>query len=830
MKELKVILFVSFLALLVTACSFQIPEKISVKSKAEYSFSLGDFKSDIPELKFNADDIFKDVNIQGARFYDYYPNKQDSNTQKFLIKIPLLEIPVDFGEYFSNTNISEAIEKMSFEQEFKVPEVAFTSTQDIPMDVVTDAINKVMNGIPISGLANDNFELIFGFDGNSAPFTSITYKTGSITVDCSGVYGSVSISNGEKTATAFIRNGKAEIDLKDFTIYKEGTVISFSNPNAVKRFDAKISENCEISSVTGLTLPVDDIPLSFDLDSFAAEDDVFKKCTIKTGKLNTKIQLPENWSGVTVSYKLSSTGGITLAETSDAVIDLANTTISTEKSKIKAAIKLELNNATYRPGDTPKFICSSDIKELASVTLALKDVDTKVSKKEKLPAELIQAVKSITLDKRGIKGTFENTLPAGNDIKIFASSDFLALNANKELVAGKNSDFELITESEKIVQFADNPAAGSGKYDSWDFNVNLQLPGYDATNPSLVTVKNVETNKTYKIGFKIEPVINWKKISIDASQAKQNDSTTVDLGLANINKSIDDALNYKLSDKIEIPELPLYLYCTKPEMKSDVFENAKFTGSIKMSVQDKTSKDNIHSETLLKDGDAIKFCNEPKLKLEKNTVISKLDKADASLSVDLSELLKKSTDNSEIKLDYDIAFNNSSDGTIDVTPDILKDNTSSSISIIAILVLPLELKAKEKVTIDLNEMLDLKDNEDVLGRSEASTENDVLDLLDMLEYAEIRYEAKSLPIYSDLTIKMDMGNIGKKDLGMKSGLIRIETSDVKSILETYPFSPKFSIEIPADSTISVPRTTDISMNVTLKIGTNGTYELLGGKK
>lgn len=84
-----------------TGCAWKVPETISLKSDADYSFSLGTFekeldsKMDIQSMMGNAGSGNQDIN-----FFDYYPGKSDANTQHFLLQAKACEI--DFADVIPN--------------------------------------------------------------------------------------------------------------------------------------------------------------------------------------------------------------------------------------------------------------------------------------------------------------------------------------------------------------------------------------------------------------------------------------------------------------------------------------------------------------------------------------------------------------------------------------------------------------------------------------------------------------------------------------------------------------------------------------------------------
>jgi len=826
MKKSFLFILLSAYLLMFTACTWHIPEKVSVKTQAEYEFSIGSVEKDLG-ISFTAKDLSEKISLENARLYDYFPEKKDAKVQQFMLKIPLVEIPVNLNEYFKSSSLSESIENMSFSQDVKVPSVNFSSEQNINLSDISDAINT---GLTIGG---PTASAKIGF---TTEFKSVTYSSGAMVLT-SDVPDNVTVTlrSGGNSSTGIFVNGKARINLASYTIYKDNTEIEFSS-NYPTTYIGLIDKNSVIAKAEGISYSLPKIPLNFAFDTVSSGDDTFESCTVGEGAVNTKIVLPENWSGITVSYEMATTGGITANEPktpgSEKVIDLKDKTITPAKTNVTAGIYLTLTDATYTNSGNPKFICTSDIKQFSSVTLNLKNVDTRVTKNDKMTEELLETVRSITFASSGLKGVFENNLPEGNAVTLETSSKFIGLSKSTLLQTGKNQNFEIMSEVEQKDIIKKVPVEAN-EYNSWDFTVKLKFPGYTETNPNRVTINNVTPDTSYHIGFKVEPVINWKEIEIDGKSIQQKDTMNLNLNFSNILSSLDGTIGEKFVKNIKIYELPMYLYCTRPEI--DAFEHASFTGAIQMLFKDKTTSEAVGDPIVINKADEkIEFVNYPKLELEDGVVITDVDKLSYSKKADIKRVFNDLNENSDIQLDYDISFTNSTDNnnTIVITPDLLKDDTSASIGIIAAIVLPLKFETAEEIKEDLNSLIGVSGDKDILGRTSASSSDGINEIKGIIESAAISYTANSLPFYSkpDIKIGIDLGErINEKVIGLQSGTFQIRTSEIKALFDTYPLVPNVRIEIDKESILSIPRETKVSMNIKLVVGTNGSYTVYGGK-
>jgi hypothetical protein len=70
-------------------CSWQIPQTVSVKTNADYSFSLGNFTNDLGD-SMDTDSMMGDSSAEGITKYDYFPGKSNKNVQHYLLEKEVL--------------------------------------------------------------------------------------------------------------------------------------------------------------------------------------------------------------------------------------------------------------------------------------------------------------------------------------------------------------------------------------------------------------------------------------------------------------------------------------------------------------------------------------------------------------------------------------------------------------------------------------------------------------------------------------------------------------------------------------------------------------------
>ena len=75
-----------------TGCAWKVPETVSVKTDADYEFSLGTFEKELDqELDINKMMGDAGKNKAEITLYDYFPGKKEKNIQHFLLEVELLK-------------------------------------------------------------------------------------------------------------------------------------------------------------------------------------------------------------------------------------------------------------------------------------------------------------------------------------------------------------------------------------------------------------------------------------------------------------------------------------------------------------------------------------------------------------------------------------------------------------------------------------------------------------------------------------------------------------------------------------------------------------------
>lgn len=331
--------FIAICSLIFISCGdYQIPQSVSIKTDADYNFSVGSIEQDLSSF-LNIKTISEKLNssisegnknaFSSFSVYDYRPPLTDSGTQsqKFLAEVKLQEIPVDISEYLSNMDISTSLKEQSFEQQFTIPSLSVDSlSSDLELPDFNDIISeKAEIGLPpnleiiIPGNLNAEIDP-FTIDINvtSPEFSSISFYEGNLQVSIitdEEVYGSTvdaklelldSDGNLVSQASNTITNQatfplpiagktlKPNMKLKLSGKQSGGKDLNFPKYKIRCIFSA-----IKIKEIKGLKMDLGEQgKLSVDQNIYIGTDDTFVSCVIGEGFISSVAKIPETWKGI----------------------------------------------------------------------------------------------------------------------------------------------------------------------------------------------------------------------------------------------------------------------------------------------------------------------------------------------------------------------------------------------------------------------------------------------------------------------------------------------------------------------------------------------------
>ena len=890
-KRIILSVFASFIFF---SCNYQIPEKVAIKTKAEYSFYLGDFSQNFSDY-ISVATLDKQINGNKApgetkvNIYDYNPDGNDS-VQKFLIDFKMKEIPVDVAEYLKGMDFSSKLNSQSFEKNVKTPALSSSPGQKtLPLPDINEKIRSAANfsipGFPIVETGTDIAlpELYRTIHITNPDFKTMDFSSGALIF---------SITPDSVPSPDFHTNLKVELKTKDDklissksgvdittgddialpiarkSIYPEmklvvsgntsgGTLGHTTNFNVSSRF----SGDTKLSKVTGLNMSAAQLGTTNIDNSFnAATSDNFVECTIgENSYIKIVSKLPDDWSGVKAKPVISVSGSLDAADsefdkTAETQEFLLNRKLNLENKQFKpgeinagGTLSIELKNATINFGDTLaeiKIDTQFVISKIKSITMDFTEIKNqlKADLSEALPVDVVKYVDYMKLGESGIKITYTNTFPAGNDVTIKAKSDFFGLDETKPIFSNKTDENFSLTGHEKTI----HPASDN----TVDFKVDFTLPPPLSPSPAdkvYATLKDIELDKEYKLAVKVDPVFDWKEIGLKTDAvAPINYNMDMGLSFGSIFNEIKDKLgNSDFLENIYIDSIPVYVYCAKPS-GLNVLDNLTFTGNIDINIKD--SHGSTQGETIqLSDGSA-PFSIKPgsALVLDKNKVVTNNIERDERAFDGQLERIFNQRDSSGHFYDGTMSVNSSikfsGNGGAPVVKikkeDLanLKTAEASSINISARIVIPLKFEIKNKdIDIDILKLASADPDKDLFKRNEATDLNSTDKYISAIKSVNILYT----PVDSFITYENSSASpklvfdtnisdlsVQKHEFSINGGSALIDINDMRTIINTYPFKPKANFTFPKGK-FYIRRKASVGANIAVKIKTDGTIPLFG---
>ena len=342
--------FIAICSLIFISCGdYQIPQSVSIKTDADYNFSVGSIEQDLSSF-LNIKTISEKLNssisegnknaFSSFSVYDYRPPLTDSGTQsqKFLAEVKLQEIPVDISEYLSNMDISTSLKEQSFEQQFTIPSL---SVDSLSSDLELPDFNEIIKTKSQINLPSDSIIIPGALNGSIDPttitvnikspeFSSISFYEGNIQVS---IKTDVDPHGSEVSATLrlldsndkLISSASNKITNKgtfllpiDGKTLKTNMKLELSGTQSGGILGEFLSYKIEclfsaikIKEIKGLKMDLEEQGnLSVDQNIFIGTDDTFVSCVIGEGSLSAIAKIPDTWTGVSSDSDLRIEGAL----------------------------------------------------------------------------------------------------------------------------------------------------------------------------------------------------------------------------------------------------------------------------------------------------------------------------------------------------------------------------------------------------------------------------------------------------------------------------------------------------------------------------------------
>lgn len=330
--------FIAVCSLIFISCGdYQIPQSVSIKTDADYNFSVGSIEQDLSSF-LNIKTISEKLNssisegnknaFSSFSVYDYRPPLTDSGTQsqKFLAEVKLQEIPVDISEYLSNMDISTSLKEQSFEQQFTIPSLSVDSlSSDLELPDFNEIIKKQSqinlpsDSIIIPGALNNSITpTTITVNIKSPEFSSISFYEGNIQVSIktemdphgSEVSATLRLLDSDdnliSSASNKITNKGTFLLPIDGKTLKTNMKLELSGTQSGGILGEFLSYKIEclfsaikIKEIKGLKMDLGEQGnLSVDQNIYIGTDDTFVACVIGEGSISSVAKIPETWEGI----------------------------------------------------------------------------------------------------------------------------------------------------------------------------------------------------------------------------------------------------------------------------------------------------------------------------------------------------------------------------------------------------------------------------------------------------------------------------------------------------------------------------------------------------
>ena len=536
MKKIIILLMSALcFSIILSGCKLNqlaVPEEVKVKTNenAVYEFPILSFdseKNDKLDMSkyFDLEKLIKGDSEDGSsesnsNFNIYKYNDGKSKFQQYLLHMPIKEIDFEFGDSFGNMDFSNAIQGFNIDKEFSIPDV---SGIDEKKEVDLTSIETAVNGAVSFYGTTESVPTTPTFVSNDA-FDSVTYNSGKLIVNCNisemteeqkdalsnglgiplyfnfDVDGSMALydKNDNLIAKEDFKDNKAVFDISGKTLTSSGMKLVYDGTTYGAPYVATFSSDSEIKIAEGVTFAPGQFTNPTANVSFPVSlGEQLGKVTIETGSLTIDLAAPEWSPGVISAYTIDVTGGIECSvDDQHKTANLSGKELKNQDINASAEVQIVLNDATIDFENPPVVTVQTNISKISAVVKMDDSFDTSISQNNPVPTDLTDYVNSIAWKKVGFDVKATNNLPAGNDMKLNISSNFLGIPAGTAQTIESGKKDENGEYAEQVLHFINESAdlehpfttafTGANAVTKMDITGAIQL-NTDAQNNLIVT-------------------------------------------------------------------------------------------------------------------------------------------------------------------------------------------------------------------------------------------------------------------------------------------------------------------------------------------------------
>ena len=143
----KTVLLIAAILILFSACDMAIPEKISVKTNANYNYSIGAISKDFSDT-FTTDSLFSGLETENNKVYDFFPGQEEEKLQQYLLTVKVSDITISTGGSTPAADTDIPDTNLSADSEIKLDiKSIFASIKDVLGESFSN--NAEFNEIPL---------------------------------------------------------------------------------------------------------------------------------------------------------------------------------------------------------------------------------------------------------------------------------------------------------------------------------------------------------------------------------------------------------------------------------------------------------------------------------------------------------------------------------------------------------------------------------------------------------------------------------------------------------------------------------------------------------
>ena len=830
------------------ACGLQPFSSVRVKASPKVYVPLGEKSITEAEVFTKLEETLQ-KNNKNIRLYRYQPSGGDDKL-RYLVHYPLQTLELDISKYFNGDPLGNggsgdtAALSQNFEKKISVPNLQ--QKKDVPIDVSginqellnrfnTDNTISVTIPSGIAPLLSHRQSVNVSFTGFNTIFfengAKLTLSSSSTTVTYTITAATMESNGASVTGTISPDGKKIEFPLNGITI-SNALVFNLTLNLTSGSGDISLDSNLDgvIKKVTGVTATDIDValPTQTILLSLPTE---FEKATIAEGSMKFTAQMPNEWPGITIEEKMKveqgGVGGFSISPSDyrplESNISLENQKLNKQQLSYTPVFKVKLNNATYTKQNSLPITLALDIKKFKEITLQ-NPSDLTVNREQDVPQDMKDWVKTIKFKTVSAKIKLDNGLPAENDINIKLSSTSFKMLPPQEgvFVSGK-------TEQEYSCNGGTAFDLDIESLSKFDLKMQVILPN---TTGTTFTLKNIETGKDITLSGSIQFNPDWEEIIL---KAKANQTVS----FPQTGKMDLSELTSKLKDSgIKLEEIPAYFYAGS---------DSGLLGSTKMNVK--------LTATYIKTGETT---DTPAVLVDKSNITLKAlpagtfpsDKIftgaipDAMLSIKqgesgITKTLAGIMNDYPKDLQLACVLNMNEIPITRAEYNTLKDK-KPKVSIDLVLDVPVGFKVASDHTLSLMDMLGINmSGTDLFGRrSEHDQSSEIGQILNSLRSIQICINLKNdlsgdvpkcilrFKNGSGIAINDDSGNPIEKEITAAAGeqTVKLTSSELKKLLDTYPVSPDLVLELPKGS-YSLKRGFKLGASITVLAETDIDYSM-----